>query len=118
MTVLRLKSGDHRTLRFEIKAPDGTPQDLTGASFAMHVAPTLFSDASFTKTTSGGGAAVVGSPINGIVDIAIIPADTAALSGYFVYEFQITDAFSKIFTVQHATPFYEHIEIEPDLIVP
>jgi hypothetical protein len=116
--LVKLKSGDHRVLRFQIRTPDGAPRDLTGVEFEMRVASTLAGPAVVTKSTGMGDVTVFGDPLNGVVEVSFVPVDTDALEGQYLYEFQLVDGLGQILTVQHADGrFWAPMFVEPDLIV-
>jgi hypothetical protein len=108
-------SGDTRVLAFTVtQAGDSTPVDLTGATaIKWKCARKLSGGFSSTVTLSkalGAGITVTDADA-GQLQVLLSPADTAALSGRFYHELEITDVAGNVSTVAIGT-----LTIAKDLI--
>ena len=107
-------SGDTRVLAFTITQAGGsTPVDLTGATIKWRCARKLSGGFSSTVTLSkslGAGITVTNADA-GQLQVLLSPADTAALSGRFYHELEITDVAGNVSTVAIGT-----LTIAKDLI--
>lgn len=92
-----MHSGDNRVLEFTVNQQDDSgPENITGAAMtfalskqdASATSPKPSGAALVTKTV-GSGITIVDGP-NGRADVALVPADTAAMkAGVFYYELQV-----------------------------
>ena len=117
--TITVKSGDDRTLTLQIYAQDGTtPENLTGAlELKFQVGSSLAGPAVISKSLTGGEIEII-SATGGLVNVTFVPSDTAALAGLYVWEFEITTALSKTFTVYFSGEgrYHSTMFVETDLI--
>ena len=119
--MLKLKSGDRRTVRMTVLQDDGvSPVDLSNVTLKFQAGASLAGPALISK--SSGGDLTIVTPLSGIIDIDFYPDDTKDLDGkILVYELEITNASDPldVSTVYFAAErrFYSIMYIEPDLIV-
>ena len=118
--TLRLKSGDHRTVRITVMSDDGvTPQDLTGVTVRFQVAREIEQPAVISKSSAPGGDVTIVNAAGGVIDVAFVPVDTDDLAYVYVYEMELEDSGGRLSTVYFPIErrYYSHLYIEPDLIV-
>lgn len=96
-------AGDTPLVRVTVKAQDGTPFDLTGASIRWE----LFAFPDYLKRDAEPGtvpilAKTLGSGITiagpGLIDVALAPADTALLKGGYWHEVELVTASGAVHT--------------------
>lgn len=90
-------AGNRRRLRFEIEDADNAPDalDLTGLTAKWACAPlrfdrTFMEPASISKET-GAGITVIGSAVDGVLEVELLGADSASLEGEFYHELELFD---------------------------
>ena len=105
-------SGDDKLLRVTITdANNGDlPFNLTGTTSTIWKAGRTSSSAVKVTKTLGSGITITDA-VNGILEITLTPADTAALQGDYYHELQIVDASGKKRTVLAGTA-----SIDDDLV--
>jgi hypothetical protein len=112
MTTLDLSitSGDDLILEITVKEKaTGEPVLLTGTSASFVIAPKRSKRILVTKATGSG--VTVSDPDNGVLEVELLAADTAALMGTYSYELQLVDV-----TGNRTTPLRGDLAIVRDLI--
>lgn len=89
-------AGNFMTLQIEVRLPDGTAPDLTGASAAWKLSDDPGGTALITKSAS-----IVGPTADPpVVQVSIDAADTADLpAGQYWHEAEVTDSLGRLTTV-------------------
>jgi hypothetical protein len=97
-----LYSGNSRTLEIEITGQDGSILNITDitAKWAMKRNPYL-TENDVLKTTSNG--ILITDPVNGKLQIKLLPEDTEEMFGEFHHELEITDVPGNVSTVMVGT---------------
>jgi hypothetical protein len=106
-------AGEYKEITLTILKPDGTAEDLTGASvsWVAKTRPDANLPALVSKST-GHGAEVLTPPIEGKVRVTLEEADTAALrSRTYYHELEGRDSAGKPFT-----PTVGYMVIQPSAI--
>ncbi len=97
-----MTSGDDHTLnatiRDALEADDGVVVDLSGLMAAEWVLSKRKNTVEIINKTLGSGITVVDAA-NGRLDVTLVPADTADLSGKYYHECEIKDVSGKTKTV-------------------
>lgn len=93
-----MHSGDTLVATIPITDGDGAPVDLTGASATYRIVSGDNTQVHVTKTESD-GLVLAGSTVT----LTLSPADTAALSGIYYHEMEITDTAGNVSTVLAGT---------------
>jgi hypothetical protein len=98
-------SGDRRSLNFTVKDGNDAVIDITGATFLWTCRRSVLSaDAEISKVSGESPSEIdIVDAANGRVDVEIDPVDTAAISGDFYHELQMTDAQGNPTTVAFGT---------------
>jgi hypothetical protein len=105
-------SGDTLRITVNVEDEDGNAVDIRNADIRFEIHQDESSGAVVvSKDNVGGGGVTITDGLNGTLKIEIEPSDTAALSGRFPYEIEITDTSSDVATVVTGT-----ISINDDLI--
>lgn len=100
---LTIFSGDDVVIPIDVYDTDGTTElELSGATaLEFQIATTKSATASVTKTLGSGIS--VGLGADGVTQnrasVTLADTDTSSLTGYYIWELQITDASSNIYTV-------------------
>ena len=93
-------AGDSCAPIYTVTDASGTPVDISAATAITWTARRNSSTATvITKTKLSGAIAILGGGTGGQYQVTLAPADTAALSGYYVYTTAITDLFGNVVTV-------------------
>ena len=98
-------SGDHRTLTFTVKDGADVVVDITGATFLWTVRRSVLSAVAEISLVSGESPSEIDILVaaSGTVQVVLVPTDTAALSGDFYHELQMTDVEGNVTTVAFGT---------------
>lgn len=94
-TPIEITSGNARLITVTVLDQDDAVVNLTGASVQMKIARSKFDSAIVTK------AGVITDAANGILTVDLLGADTAALSGVYYYEINVTDVGGRESTVAY-----------------
>jgi hypothetical protein len=86
-----IHAGDSRDIVVTVVDSQGGVVDLTGATIAWHLAQSARAAAPAVAKSLGAGIAITDGA-NGVFTISLDPADTAALSGLYYHEAEVTDA--------------------------
>lgn len=90
-------SGDDKVLTVTVVDEDNLPWNLTGCSVNYVVYKGGTGVIIITKTTTSGISLT--NPVNGIMEISLIPSDTEDYTGYYLHECEITDTQGRISTI-------------------
>jgi hypothetical protein len=96
--------GDHKTFELSVKDSDNVAVNITGATLTFSVKndpndPTAL----ISKSTAVVTEIALTTPVNGLAEIYLLPADTRDLeAGTYVYDVQIVTAASKKHTLVRA----------------
>jgi hypothetical protein len=85
-----IHAGDSRDIVVTVTDSQGGAFDLTGAAIAWQLARSAGSTSPAVSKSLGGGIAITDGP-NGVFTVTLDPADTAALSGLYYHEAEVTD---------------------------
>ena len=104
----KYRSGDDFVFQFTVDDADnpGNVKNLTGAAITWALSQRQGSTPLFTKTAIG-TEILVPTPTNGILQVIIVPADTASLFGTYWHELEIVDGAGKKHTSAYGTFFIE-----------
>ena len=98
MSDLTIVRGDTRVLFSTVRDETGAIVDLTGAlAVDFTIRPSSLDDPVITKAIGDG--ITIPNPPDGIIRIEILDTDTVDLYGKFLWDLQLTDASSRIATV-------------------
>jgi len=100
-----MHSGDHKNLVVTVKNSAGAIVPLTGA-LEVKFQMSKKTDTGFSSTVALSKALSAGiteieltDPVNGVMAIKFVPADTGALKGEYYYEIEVEDATNNVATV-------------------
>lgn len=99
--------GDDHTIRFTVKNSSGVAYDVSANSFKFTCKDDLddlIADAKFQKSSPVANGIDLTNAAQGIVDVLLIPSDTAALAGRYFYDFEMTES-SKVYTLRQGLLF-------------
>jgi hypothetical protein len=96
--------GDDHLIRFTVRNAGGSVYNVSANSFKFTVKSSLddvIADAKFQKLSPVGNGIDLGSAASGLVDVLLVPADTAALAGPYYYDLEMTES-GKVYTLRQA----------------
>jgi len=107
---LSMYSGDNKTIRVTVTS-GGAALDLTTYT-ARFVVRRRFTDPGATITKSSGAPSELSitDPVNGVLEVYLLPADTEAIEGDYYYDVEITSPAGIVSTVVQST-----LTINPDV---
>lgn len=90
--------GDTKVIAVTVTNTDGSPRDLTGATLFLTCKVSPADDAPFFQKTVSG----VNDPAAGVAELTIEPTDTASITSYavYVYDVELLEASGQTTTVQ------------------
>jgi hypothetical protein len=90
---------NNRTLRVFVKDQDLNIVNLTGATLLLTVRKEAGGTTTFTKSTAIPAQGAIGAADEGECFFYILPADTAALDGQYIFDVKLTTPTGKAYTV-------------------
>jgi hypothetical protein len=102
--ALQISRTDTSIFNVDLVNTSGITLDLTGATVYFIVKQhygDLDSQAIINKNSGGTGVVIIGSPLNGMVQITVLPSDTVGLSAgqnNLIYNVRVKDAGSNVST--------------------
>jgi len=111
--------GDDHKIRFTVKNSSGVAYDVSANDFKFTVKASLddaITDAKFQKLSPVGNGIDLTNATTGIVDVNLVPADTAALAGQYFYDLEMTET-GKVYTLR-AGLFYVKKDVSTPGSVP
>jgi hypothetical protein len=92
-----MHSGDTMTLEVTVNDSAGSPLDISAGAFTWVLSKKSTTaveprGAALVSKTLGSGVSFTNTGTDGLCEVLIDPADTAALAGVFYHEFQVTIA--------------------------
>jgi hypothetical protein len=91
--LVTIARGDDQTIRFTVTDSTGAVVNITAGGFAFTVKQSIddaIGSALFQKTSPAGSGIDLTSGASGIADVNIVPADTSAMAGNYVWDLQMT----------------------------
>lgn len=95
------RADDHK-IRFTVKNSSGVAYDVSANTFKFTCKASLddpIASAKFQKLSPAASGIDLTAAATGIVDVNLIPADTAALAGVYYYDLEMSEA-GKIYTLR------------------
>ena len=92
-------AGDDKIVVVQVVDPADNPVDISGCTFRWVWYKRSPVNIVLDKTTTGSGGIELTDPLNGFLEITLVPADTETLLGSHNHELELTDINSKISTV-------------------
>lgn len=99
--ITATRSDDHK-IRFTVKNSSGVAYDVSANTFKFTCKASLddaITSAKFQKTSPAASGIDLTSAASGIVDVNLVPADTANLAGIYYYDLEMTES-GKVYTLR------------------